>query len=194
MNTASALRLAFACASLHSCLSLPPSGRRLAPQPPPLGAPIDRIGRALVANALLGPLAPDDVSDTLKEHYNRAAPATWSQFVPDFEATLSLYDGFDGRCGNQWLADPTEGPGRYRRLATLLADDRLWVDSRAQACTTYLAVERATEGCGGRTPGADANNPFRALLVQGSPSGIGDGVTQDDRAHSTSEFPFLAAP
>jgi len=170
--------------------------------PPTLGAPIDRIGRPLTGNALIGPLAPDDVSDQRKEAYNRAAEADWPQFVEDIERTLGLYDGFDRTCGNQWLADRRAVPARYRVLARTLADDRLWVDSGSAVCTEYLAVERAafaTPGaprgdCGGRTPGYDVVDVFRSLLVLGATAGVDDGIAHDDHVHSTTEFPFLAAP
>jgi hypothetical protein len=152
---------------------------------------------------LLGPLAPDDVSDRRKEEYNRAAIGDWPKFAADFELDLGLYDGFDGVCGNQWLADPkAEPPKRYAVLARLLADDRLWIDSKQTVCARYLSVELAelekagspSTDCGGRTPNEDAVDVFRSLLVLGATSGVSDGVDQDDHVHSTTEFPFLAAP
>jgi hypothetical protein len=173
-----------------------------APPRPATGAPIDRAGRPLTGNALVGPLAADDVSDRRKEQYNRAAPADWPSFAADIEQTLGLYDGFDGVCGNQWLAEPgAAAAGRYRRLALLLADDRLWIDSRAAACTRLFAVvQRALGGpagaddCGGRTPGEDVVDVFRSLLVLGARADVDDGIAHDDREHSATEFPFLAAP
>jgi hypothetical protein len=170
---------------------------------PTLGARVDRIGRPLIGNALIGPLDPDDVSDRRKEAYNRAAPADWPQFSADIQRTLGLYDGFDRACGNQWLADRrADPPRRYHLLAKVLADDRLWVNSKSTVCRQYLAVELAefaTRGsprgdCGGRTPNYDASNVFRSLLVLGSTAGADDGVRRDDHAHSTTEFPFLAGP
>ncbi|MGH8235837.1 MAG: DUF4331 family protein, partial [Steroidobacteraceae bacterium] len=89
---------------------------------------LDRVGRPLTGNALLGTLATDAVSDKLKEEYNAATPATAARFVPEIEKALGLYDSFDGNCGNQLLASTSATAGRYRELATLLADDRLWVD------------------------------------------------------------------
>ncbi|HEU4728764.1 MAG TPA: hypothetical protein VFT22_12760, partial [Kofleriaceae bacterium] len=154
-------------------------------------------------NALIGPLAPDDVSDRRKEQYNRAGQAEWPQFVDDIQQTLGLYDGFDHACGNQWLADVHAAPPeRYRRLAQLLADDRLWVDSRAAACTRFLGVEagalatspQGAGDCGGRTPAYDVVDVYRSLLVLGATSGVDDGIAHDDREHSTTVFPFLAAP
>ena len=46
---------------------------------------LDRMGRPLTGNAMLAPLAADEVSDNLKERYNRATPATSAQFA-DAEA------------------------------------------------------------------------------------------------------------
>ena len=163
---------------------------------------IDRMGRPLTGNALLGTIAPEEVSDALKERYNAATPATSAQFVDEIAKGLALYDGFDGRCGNAWLADAHSAKRRYRTLATLLADDRLWVDSKATTCTQFLAVELshlshetgAARDCGGRTPTEDAIDIYRSLLANGTTRGVDDGVDRDDHEHSTSMFPFLAAP
>ncbi|MGN6094031.1 MAG: hypothetical protein ACTHOL_16905, partial [Luteibacter jiangsuensis] len=162
---------------------------------------VDRAGRPLTGNALLAPLAPDTVSDRLKERYNRADPATSRQFVSDIQRSLGLYDGYDGIRGNQWLADMRARPGeRYKRLAALLADDRLWVNGSAVACTQLFAVELAAlsgrtdlaHDCGGRTPNYDASNVYRSLLAAGDMRSIDDGVHRDDRVHSAVRFPFLA--
>jgi hypothetical protein len=163
---------------------------------------VDRAGRPLTANALLAPLDPDAVSDRLKERYNRAEPATSRQFVADIQRSLGLYDGYDGIRGNQWLADMRAAAGqRYRRLAELLADDRLWVNAASARCTRLFAVELAAlsnrrdlaDDCGGRTPDYDASNVYRSMLAAGDTHGIDDGVHHDEKRHSTREFPFLAA-
>jgi len=173
------------------------------PPPPALGAPIDRAGRPLTANALIGLMGPEDAGDRRKEQYDRAGRGEWAQFAADFEASLALYDAFDHQCGNQWLADGSAPPGqRYRRLAQLLADDRLWIDNRAPACRELFAVERAalvtppspSDDCGGRTPTDDSVDVFRSLLVLGKTEGVDDGIGCDDRVQSTTDFPFLAAP
>lgn len=172
-----------------------------APPRPATGAPIDRAGRPLTGNALVGLFAAEDAADRRKEQYNRAGPAAWPSFVADIERSLALYDGFDGECGNQWLAAPGAAAGRYHRLAQLLADDRLWIDSRA-AGTRLFGVEQRALGApaqspddgGGRTPADDAVDVYRSLLVLGARSGIDDGIAHDDREHSATAFPFLAAP
>jgi hypothetical protein len=164
---------------------------------------LDRVGRPLTGNALLGTLATDEVSDKLKEDYNRATPATAARFVPEIEKNLGLYDGFDGKCGNQLLASKIKtGAGRYHELATLLADDRLWVNSASGVCKQFFAVELASltgeialdNDCGGRSPTYSAANEYRSLLANGTPAGIDDGLTRDKREHSSSTFPFLAGP
>jgi hypothetical protein len=178
-----------------ACSAPSPNAPHPIPAPPVLGARIDRVGRPLTGNALIFPFGPEADADRRKEEYNRAAQADWPSFVPDLEATLAIYDGFDGVCGNQWLAAPTAAPARYRTLANLLADDRLWIDTRAAACTQFLAVERGLAGdCGGRTPLYDASDGFRSMLVLGQITGVSDGVDRDDRDHSATDFPFLAAP
>lgn len=163
---------------------------------------IDRMGRPLTGNALLATTGPDEVSDALKEKYNRTTPADGGQFVGEIEKGLALYDGFDGRCGDAWLADRAAGPSRYLPLAILLADDRLWVNGASGRCEGLFAVElaalsddrRRAGECGGRTPNDDAVDTYRSLLVGGAPTGVSDGVDRDEREHSTTVFPFLAAP
>jgi hypothetical protein len=164
---------------------------------------IDRMGRPLTGNALLGSFADEETSDRLKERYNGATPDTAAEFIPEIEKTLGIYDGFDARCGNQMLADSSQSaPARYRALATLLADDRLWIESTSTLCGTFFSVELAALTadhsqvifCGGRTPNDDAIDVYRSLLVNGAEKGVDDGVDRDERDHSISEFPFLAAP
>lgn len=159
---------------------------------------VDRIGRTLTGNALIGPLDPREASSLRKEQYNRAGQEDWERFVPDLQRTLALYDAFDGVCGNQWLAGPEPAADRYLALARLLADDRLWVDSRGRRCAEFMTVESPDRAqsldCGGRTPDGDAVDIFRSLLVNGTRDGVDDGVPADDRRHSSVDFPFLAEP
>jgi hypothetical protein len=175
--------------------------RAAPPNHPPLeaGAPVDRMGRALTGNALLGTFDTEEASDARKHQYNQAPFASWQSYAPDLAATLAVYDGFDGLCGNQWLAGHEVSAERYKKLAHMLADDRLWISSKTRHCGTYLARElsRGAGGapeCGGRTPNDDAVDVFRSLLVGGHVTGVSDGVPQDDRQHSVAAFPFLAPP
>jgi Domain of unknown function (DUF4331) len=176
----------------------------MTPPIPKLGEQIERTARPLIKNALVGgPLAPAAESNQRKEAYNRVPRTSWAQFSSDIQKTLGLYDGFDGRCGNQWLADIKGIPAqRYERLAKTLADDRVWVNSKSSVCTQFLAVELTyfqtpdalSSDCGGRTPNYDASNMFRSLLVNGTTTGADDGLNHDDKVHSTTDFPFLAEP
>jgi hypothetical protein len=162
------------------------------------GARLDRIGRTLTGNAMIGLFAAEEAAGQRKEQYNRAASKDWNTFAPDIRRTLGLYDGFDGICGNQWLAASKAAADRYGALARLLADDRLWVDSRHTACRRHLAVEtgenESSSDCGGRTPDSDAIEVYRSLLINGTRTGVDDGVAQDDQSHSSVQFPFLAEP
>ena len=155
---------------------------------------IDRMGRALTGNALIGTFDSEEASNARKEQYNRAPEEAWPMFVPDLAETLAIYDGFDGICGNQWFADRRVDLGRYTKLALLLADDRIWINSRASRCVHALGVELGDADCGGRPPSFDAVDVFRSLLVNGKTRGVEDGVSQDDRKHSDGDFPFLASP
>ena len=162
---------------------------------------LDRMGRPLTQNALLAPLGPTLRADELKERFNATAPLASDEFVPEIERGLALYDGFDGRCGNQLLAERAPST-RYRRLAQLLADDRLWVNTASSACKHFFAVELAHAAgrhdlagdCGGRPITQDAVDVYRSLLVGGASSGVDDGVDRDDHQHDVDSFPFLAAP
>lgn len=163
---------------------------------------IDRAGRPLTGNALLGTLDTEEASNRMKEDYNVATPADGPRFAPEIAKNLGLYDGFDGSCGNQLLAGPAASGERYLAMARLLADDRLWVDSRRTTCTQLFAVELAALAgrrtlagdCGGRTPNYPAVTVYRSLLSDATNDSVGDGVARDEQEHSASRFPFLAAP
>ena len=172
------------------------SVREAPPGHPPLqaGVRIDRMGRALTGNALIGTFDNKEASDARKDQYNRAPQEAWPMFAPDLAETLAVYDAFDGICGNQWKADSREGLGRYTDLAVLLADDKLWIDSRKPVCKASYGVELGLGDCGGRTPAYDAVDVFRSLLVSGRRGGVDDGVERDDAEHSDGVFPFLAPP
>ena len=158
--------------------------------------PVDRAGRPLTGNALLATFGTAEESNALKEQYNRASPTEGSRFVAEIAKGVALYDGFDGSCGDSFLAD-RRAPSRerYLPLARLLADDRLWLDSRYGQCAQLFAVERAvSHDCGGRKLDYDAANVWRSLLVTGRTYGVWDGLTLDETRTSDSAFPFLAPP
>jgi hypothetical protein len=165
------------------------------PQPPALGQPLDRMGRSLTSNALVETLSDPSVRDPRKDAYNAAPPERWAEFAEDFLPMLALFDGFDGVCGNQAMAQDSASPARYQAMAQLLADDRLWIDSTQTTCAEYQALERGVAGdCGGRTPLHDTIDVQASLLILGQPSGIDDALDHDEVVASTSTFPFLAAP
>jgi hypothetical protein len=166
--------------------------------------PLDRMALPFVKNTLLGvaPFSTDDASGMRREQFNAARPTTSAQFIPDLEKTLAFQDSLDGKCGNQVLATPEESPARYRTLAKLFAEDRLWVNTASTVCTQFFAVELAnlaaqkalSSDCGGRSPTYDNSNVWRSLLIAGTPTGITDGLHQDEHPPTATEFPFLAPP
>jgi hypothetical protein len=143
------------------------------------------------------------VSEKLRDDYNAAAPADWAKFIPAIRESLGLYDAFDGQCGNGLLETVAQETAlRYQELAALMADDRIWVNSASTICAEPYAVERAAhtgepelaKDCGGRTLAYGSVNVFRSLLADGKPTGIDDGVDQDELPPSNSVFPFLRSP
>jgi len=163
---------------------------------------LDRMARPFIVNTLLGtaPFSMDETSGRRRQEYNEAPPAHWAQFIVDLERSLAFQDSLDGHCGNQLLAGPRESATRYRQLAQVFADDRLWVNVAERKCTQFFAVELASltkqktmsHDCGGRTPTYDTPNQWRSLLIAGSLTGITDGLDRDEHPPSATEFPFLA--
>jgi hypothetical protein len=168
------------------------------------GKPIDRMGRPFVANTLLGvaPFSTDNESGLLRQEYNEAPASATERFIPSLQKALAFQDSLDGTCGNQLLAEPRESPMRYRALAQVFADDRLWVNSASGVCRQFFAVELTTLAgqsemggdCGGRSPTYDTSNVWRSLLLAGTTSGVTDGLHEDEHPPSATQFPFLAAP
>ena len=112
------------------------------------GKQIDRMARPFVGNTLLGiaPFSTDDASGLVRQKYNEATPATGARFIGDLQKSLAFQDSLDGQCGNQVLAGTREAASRYRALAKVFADDRLWVNSASSVCTQFFAVELASLG------------------------------------------------
>lgn len=169
------------------------------------GVQLDRMGRAGVNTALIGTFNPDEASrGAIKDSYNlERDPADWGPlFASEISRNLGVYDALDANCGNQLLAgDPPAAAGRYDMLGSVLADDRLYVNTASGTCAVYLAVEANATGlipnddCGGRTPLEDTIDVTYSALAIGAVSGVTDGVAADrDSTHSTTEFPFLAPP
>jgi hypothetical protein len=168
------------------------------------GKPLNRMAQPFLKNTLLGvaPFSTDDASGVRRDEFNAALPTTSAKFIPDLEKTLAFQDSLDGKCGNQLLAASEETPARYRPLAKLFAEDRLWVNSASNVCTQFFAVELAnlkgektlSKDCGGRSPTYDNSNVWRSLLIAGTTIGTTDGLHQDEHPPSATEFPFLAPP
>ena len=133
------------------------------PTPPKLGMQIDRFGRPAINTALNHTFDVEPAKGMAKDAYNQASdPTKWAALSgAEFAKNLAILDGLDATCGNQILATPVAmgapiPPTRYGLLAGALANDRLFVDTSAAACTTYLAVEANATAlmpnmdCGGR--------------------------------------------
>jgi hypothetical protein len=189
------------------------------PPPPALGAQIDRMGRAGVNTALTDPFWDTSgdgmtgrAAHTAKQDaYNRTSdPARFGESVADIKKALAVYDSLDQdivapapACGNQ-LAFGALGMPDYTLLATVLADDQLYVNLSKGTCQGYLAVEAATLGlanddCGGRTPLYNTIDITYAALANATLLGMSplpnlNGVARDDGAHTSDAFPFFAAP
>jgi hypothetical protein len=189
------------------------------PAAPTIGAQIDRMGRPGINTALTDPFWNEGVQTVDQHHakqdaYNQAsAPAQWAttmlggKAVLDiFKANLAVYDGADtglatmpNVCGNQAAFNGPLGSG-YVTLATVLADDELYVDTTQTTCTQYLGAELKALGvnlndCGGRTLTENVIDVTYNALVIGAVTGpVTNGVTSDgDGAPSNSTFPFLGS-
>lgn len=173
------------------------------PPRPPLGAQLDRMGRPLVTVTLVVPFNTDAFTRASELHrYNTLTDTLgWQDFVDSFATSLAMFDGLDGECGNQTRAGPSATFDRYDRLASFLADDRLFVDTRWSVCNEAFAVERPSLGmasiadCGGRTPALDMVDPMLSLLAGTSLSGWTDGLDPiGHRPVPSTVFPFLNPP
>jgi hypothetical protein len=171
------------------------------PERPEIGPQIDRVGRAAINTALNNTFNGDEAAKgEAKDRYNAAGPSDWAMFKGDFAASLAILDSLDTVCGNQLLAG-AEDEARYQTLATVLADDQLYVNINSGDCGTYLgleaevvgAVPMGAGGCGGRTPSDDVIERSYSLLAAGALAGIDDTIQGDDGQQSEG-FPFLASP
>lgn len=176
-------------------------GSSTVPAPPALGPQIDRMGRAGVNTALTAPFEADTtVKGNVQDSYNAAGQSEWPSFTSRIAANLAILDGLDTVCGNQLLAGASATAGRYDTLASVLADDQLYVNSSSGTCTLYLAVEAnavgiANNDCGGRTPLYNSIDETYSLLAAGALSGVTSGIAVDaDGGASTTNFPFFAPP
>jgi hypothetical protein len=177
------------------------------PAPPALGAQIDRMGRPAINTALNHTFDPSAAAGMAKDAYNQdTAAAGWSaKYTAEQSKNLAIYDGLDRNCGNQFLASQDAGSQnsnvlKYGTLASVTADDRLWLNTAGTTCTTYLAVEgNATKtipntDCGGRGLAYDVIDVTYSVVAIGAVAGVSDGVSADTAKTGGTTFPFLAAP
>lgn len=181
------------------------------PGVPFIGTQIDRMGRPAVNAALTHPFGlpkQTKTSDQVKNDYNAATQQAWDTFRPQpyIASSLAVYDALDGTCGNPGgtmgtalgLYTAPASATSYDKLAKILADDRLNLNTSLGRCTSFLAVELAsTTDCGGRTPVMDVIDSLYTFL-SGSTTVVTDGVVSDPDGvpspPSVSSFPFLLAP
>jgi hypothetical protein len=177
-------------------------GSNANPAAPALGTQIDRFGRPAINTALNHAFDADAAAaGKAKDAYNQDGdPTKWSANAAEFSKNLGILDSLDTKCGNQLLAAVQLDAKRYDTLSGALANDRVFVDTSAAACTTYLAVEaNATMlfpnmDCGGRKLDYDVIDASYSALAAGSlVVVVGDGVAADADTKGTA-FPYLAAP
>ncbi|HZS41227.1 MAG TPA: DUF4331 family protein [Polyangia bacterium] len=192
------------------------------PAAPTLGAQIDRMGRPGINTAIVDPFWDDGVQTIDQHHakqdaYNAASnPQSWSTtaigattVLPLFKAIIAAYDGLDtglatapNTCGNQLGYTSPISSTPYVTLATVLADDELYLDTTHTACTAYLGAEANALGltntdCGGRALSYNTIDITYNVLVIGTATTtpITSGVGSDgDGSPSDTAFPYLGAP
>ena len=169
--------------------------------PPTPGTQIDRLGRPAINTATNHTFDTDETAKgAAKDAYNAAAQADWPSFAGEIEANLAILDSLDANCGNQLVADQNAND-RYSFLATVLADDELYVLTTTGECGVYLGLEGEIVGalasgdgkCGGRAPSDDVIERSYSVLAAGVLTGVDDTITADDGVQ-TATFPFLGPP
>jgi hypothetical protein len=182
----------------------PDSGTPIKPVPT-LGAQIDRMGRPAINTALIAVFETDaGAQGAAKNSYNtdNAQPGWSAKYAPEQAKNLAIFDGLDTKCGNQLFANPDGGSNLqvYGTLASVTADDRLWLDTSGTSCNTYLAVEAnatgflANKDCGGRALKYDVIDVTYSITAAGTISTVPDGITADPVKTAATAFPYLAAP
>lgn len=178
------------------------------PPKPTLGQQIDRMGRPGVNTALQQTFTGDSTRSAAQNAYNADSDkANWvTKYKANFASSLAIYDGVDTNCGNQVFAAPADAGAdgaaeKYGTLASVLADDRLWLDTSAAACgDVYLAVELNATGavpnsdCGGRTLKADVIDTTYTALATDLDNPVGDRIDRVVAKTNGTTFPYLSAP
>ncbi len=168
------------------------------PSPPTLGKQMDRIGRPAILTALVSTFDEPIARGENRDAYNAASLADWEKFTNNIRSNLALFDGLDGQCGNQAFIDQSViGPNRYDTFATILTDDRLYLNTTSGSCSQYLGVELdatnlfENDECGGRSITQDVIDVSYSALVVGNIVFVTDGVGSDNVSQSNDVFPFL---
>jgi hypothetical protein len=187
------------------------------PPPPTLGVQIDRFGRPAINTALNHSFDPTAAAGTAKDNYNAdTMESTWvASYKAEFAKNLAILDSLDttddagNGCGNQLFAGPTADAGRYDFFASVLANDRMWVNTAATSCSQYFGVELIATGvlapdagpdggptneCGGRKLTYDVIQTTYSAAALGAVSGFGSGVNAVASKTNGTTFPFLAPP
>ncbi len=188
----------------------PPDGGDAGPPPPPappaLGAQLDRFGRPAVNTALNHTFDPDTsdggTKGTAKDKYNadKGAAGWVAAYQPQMAANLGIYDALDSVCGNQPFAQNDAGADRYKTLSSVLADDRLWVNTGSTTCTQYLGVELNATGavpntdCGGRKLAYDVIDTTYTVVSGTFPTAFGDTIGANATKTGGATFPYLSTP
>lgn len=169
---------------------------------PGYGAQIDRFGRPAINTALNNTFnANMEQKDQAKDAWNADDKvAGWAaKYKAEVAKNLAIIDSLDANCGNQLLASKDVAAGRYDTLASVLADDRQWLNANATSCDVYLGVEaNATmlvpnQDCGGRALKYDVIDISYSALAAGSLVGVTDGIGPPNSVGGE-VFPYLAAP
>jgi len=194
------------------------------PAPPVLGAQLDRRGRPMIREALIGVFAPTEaIKAAARDIYDQAPePATWTTttlrtnvtVLDELAANLAVFDAIDSGlptqagtlqgCGN--ALQFSGHPGAYRAAARLFGDDQVYVDTWFASCSFYFDLEiefvqtaMVHSTCGGRTPIHDVVDVTYSVLAGGTQallSGFRGAIGDGVAAHTdvTATFPFLGPP
>lgn len=172
------------------------------PPPPPLGEMVDRVGRPLIAQFLIGTELPAAQRLAAQQQYQLLGPLDGFRFEAEMARHLALYDGADSESS---AGDQCRPAATYPELASVLANDRLFVDTDQGNCTHFFEVERAflngrisRTSCGGHMPTQDVVDALYSILIRalGSPGMPGPPVPDGAQPHTdylgNDSFPFLA--
>jgi hypothetical protein len=176
---------------------------RVDPPPPPLGEMVDRVGRPLIARLLIGTTSPEAERAAAQQQYQRLGPLDGFRFEVEMARHIALFDGADSYA---FAGDQCRSAASGTELASILANDRLFVDTDQGNCTHFFEVERAflvsrgtsRTSCGGYMPTQDAVDTMYSILIRalGTPGNPGPPVPDGAQPHNdylgNDSFPFLA--